>query len=294
MGLPDVSDIAMQSSHREVRRDYMTRTMPRSASESRALAEALVATALAAGAAVMAVYERDFSVEAKSDASPVTEADRQAEAIILADLARHAPGVAVIAEEECSAGRIPGVEDAFFLVDPVDGTREFIDRNGDFTVNIALIEAGAPVLGVVYAPAKGWLYLGRAGQGAERLRIEAGRIALREPIRAASPRTPPRIVASRSHRNAETDAFLGRFPGASIVAAGSSLKFCVLACGEADLYPRLGPTMQWDTAAGDAVLRAAGGLVTTLDGEPLTYGPKGASGIAAYRNPFFLARGAAA
>ena len=254
----------------------------------------IASIAVAAGAAAMAVYDRDFAVDMKSDASPVTEADRLAEAIILEGLARIAPRVPVIAEEACCAGIVPAVGRCFFLVDPVDGTREFVGRNGEFTVNIALVEDGAPVLGVVYAPAKGRLYMGAAGQGAEQAEVVAGVVQAPGPLRAVRAPSPPRIVASRSHRNAETDAYIARHPGASIVPAGSSLKFCLLAAGDADLYPRLGPTMQWDTAAGDAVLRAAGGMVTTLAGAPLTYGPHGAHGIDAFRNPSFVARGAVA
>lgn len=256
------------------------------------LAERLLPAALEAGQAAMAIYERDFAVETKDDASPVTEADRVAEAILLSALAELAPQTPVIAEEACCAGIIPSVEQRFFLVDPVDGTREFICRNGEFTVNVAMIEGGSPVLGIVYAPAIGRLFWGEVDAGAEAARIVDGRIVDRHPIHAAPAAGPPRIVASRSHRTAETEAFIAGYPGASIVPAGSSLKFCLLACGEADLYPRLGPTMQWDTAAGDAVLRAAGGSVTTLSGAPLTYGPHGGMGLDAYRNPAFVARGA--
>lgn len=257
-----------------------------------ALYEALIGTAIAAGRVVMEVYDGGFAVEQKGDASPVTEADRRAEIVILEALGRLAPTIPVVAEEACSEGQIPTVGGAFFLVDPVDGTREFISRNGDFTVNIGLVENGVPVLGVVYAPARGDLYAGRLGRGAEHLAVAGDAITARRAIRVTDPAAmPPRILASRSHRTAETDAFIARYPGASLVAAGSSLKFCLMAAGEADLYPRMGPTMQWDTAAGDAVLRAAGGLVETLDGAPLAYGPGPAAGVAAYANPWFVARG---
>ena len=260
--------------------------------EDAALAEALIATVIAAGAAAMDVYHQDFAVDRKSDASPVTEADRRAEEIILAGLSALAPEIPVIAEEACSEGHVPSVAKAFFLVDPVDGTREFISRNGDFTVNVALIRDGGPVFGLVYAPAHGLMFIGRPG-GAERLTIHDGAVAAREPIAAEiQPDAAPRIIASRSHRTAETDAYIAAHPGASIVSAGSSLKFCLMAAGEADLYPRLGPTMQWDTAAGDAVLRAAGGVVTNMDGTPLTYGPKGGSGAMGFANPWFVAHGA--
>jgi 3'(2'),5'-bisphosphate nucleotidase len=255
-----------------------------------AFAEALIAIALRAGAAALAVYEREFAVDTKADASPVTEADRLAEAIITAELGRLAPDVPIVAEEACSAGIIPSVGRCFFLVDPVDGTREFIARNGDFTVNIGLVVDGEPRLGVVYAPARRRLYLGREGRGAEEMIVEDGAVRERRPIVAARLADPPRIIASRSHRTAETDRFIARFPGASLVAAGSSLKFCRMAAGEADLYPRMGATMQWDTAAGDAVLRAAGGMVSTLDGKPLAYGPREGAGARAYANPWFVAR----
>ncbi len=269
----------------------MTTMIP--ANSDAALAEALIATVIAAGAAVMEVYAEDFAVEAKGDASPVTEADRRAEAIILADLARLAPSIPVIAEEACSAGHVPSVAGAFFLVDPVDGTREFVNRNGDFTVNVALIREGGPVFGLVYAPVHGQLFVGGPA-GAEALTVKDGAIVARVPIAALpAPDTAPRIIASRSHRTAETDAFIAAHPGASIVSAGSSLKFCLMAAGEADLYPRMGPTMQWDTAAGDAVLRAAGGIVTDTNGAPLVYGPKGVSGVKAFANPWFVAHGAA-
>ncbi|HWJ74764.1 MAG TPA: 3'(2'),5'-bisphosphate nucleotidase CysQ [Kaistia sp.] len=256
------------------------------------LLEALVDTALRAGRVVLDVYHSAFAVEQKGDSSPVTEADKLAEVIILADLARLAPGIPVVAEEACSAGMIPEVGATFFLVDPVDGTREFISRNGDFTVNIGLIRDGTPVLGIVYAPVRRALYLGRLGAGAERLDVEDGRVTARQAIGVASPcKVPPRIIASRSHRTSETDAFIATHPGASIVSAGSSLKFCLMAAGEADLYPRMGPTMQWDTAAGDAVLRAAGGIVTETDGQPLHYGPNGRAGVMAFANPWFVAYG---
>jgi 3'(2'), 5'-bisphosphate nucleotidase len=257
-----------------------------------ALYEALIATAIAAGTVVMEVYDGAFAVEQKGDASPVTEADRRAEIIILAALRDLAPTVPVVAEEACSSGLIPTVGGAFFLVDPVDGTREFISRNGDFTVNIGLVEHGVPVMGIVHAPARGALYAGRLGRGAEALQVDGSAVTARRAIRVADPAAaPPRILASRSHRTPETDDFIARYPGASLVAAGSSLKFCLMAAGEADLYPRMGPTMQWDTAAGDAVLRAAGGRVETIDGAPLAYGPGPAAGVAAYANPWFVARG---
>jgi 3'(2'), 5'-bisphosphate nucleotidase len=236
-----------------------------------------------AGDVVMHVYATHFAVTRKGDASPVTEADQQAEALILAGLHRLAPEVPVVAEEAASVGRIPHVSDRFFLVDPLDGTREFVDRNGEFTVNIALIDGGVPVLGLVYAPAVGRLYTGALGLGAWLEEADG-----RRPIRCRA--VPPQgltVVASRSHGDESAlDAFLAGRKVASRTNAGSSLKLCLLAAGEADLYPRFGRTMEWDIAAGDAVLRAAGGMVCRLDdGQPLGYGKPG------FENPHFVAAG---
>lgn len=240
------------------------------------------AAAREAGRAILAVYGTDFAVQHKADASPVTQADTRAEACILPVLARLTPAVPVISEEAASHGPLPAETACFWLVDPLDGTKEFIARNDEFTVNIALVVQGRPQLGVVFAPALGQLYAGVVGQGAW---LAAG--GQRRAIRCRP--VPPQgstVVASRSHGD---DQALARFLAGRQVAAtcsvGSSLKFCLVATGEADLYPRLGPTMAWDTAAGDAVLTAAGGRVSTLDGAPLTYG--GASWL----NPSFVAEG---
>lgn len=244
--------------------------------------------ALAAGRAILDIYGTDFAVERKADASPVTQADAAAERIILEGLAREHPGIPVVAEEAVAAGHSPRTGRRFFLVDPLDGTREFVSRNGEFTVNIALIEDGAPVAGVVYAPSLGVLYAGEVGAGAERCTVEDDRMGTPRPIAARpAPQTGLVALGSRSHGTPETEAFLRRFPVADFAAAGSSLKFCLLAEGRADLYPRLGPTMEWDTAAGDAVLRAAGGMVVGMDGVPLTYG----TGRDGHRNPWFVAVG---
>ena len=237
-----------------------------------------------AGRVILEVYATDFAVRGKDDASPVTEADERAEQLILPALAALTPGVPVVAEEEVAAGRIPAVGERFWLVDPLDGTKEFISRNGEFTVNIALIEQGTPVLGVVFAPALGTtgrLFAGAAGHGAW-VEDETGRRAIR------CREVPPEgltVVASRSHGDAAAlDAFLAGRKVASLANAGSSLKLCLVAAGEADLYPRLGRTMEWDIAAGHAVLRAAGGEVTRLDdGQPLRYGKPG------FDNPHFVA-----
>jgi 3'(2'), 5'-bisphosphate nucleotidase len=250
----------------------------------------MILAALEAGRAAHDIYHRGFEVHAKADDSPVTAADHLAEEIILRHLARHAPTIPVVAEEQVAGGNVPQVAAEFFLVDPLDGTKEFIHRRGDFTVNIALIRAGLPALGVVYAPATGQLFA--ADVGAARA-VRAG-VDPADPVAAelrpihvrAIPAAGLTAVASRSHRTPETDAYLARYPIADLVAVGSSLKFCLVAAGEADLYPRLGPTMEWDTAAGHAVLSAAGGQVAAPDGRPLRYGKP------QFRNPWFVASGA--
>ena len=252
------------------------------------LLEGLIGLAHAAGAAILAVAARGGEARLKADRSPVTDADTAAEAVILAGLARLAPAVPVIAEEQAAAGVMPAVGSEFFLVDPLDGTREFLSGNGEYTVNIALVRGGVPVAGVVYAPARARLYAGEAGAGAAAAVLAAdGDLAAADwrRLRPRAPGRPLRVVASRSHRDAETDAWLARLGEADIVAAGSSLKFCLLAAGEADLYPRFGPTMEWDTAAGHAVLAAAGGSVDTVDGYPLAYG----KAEAGFMNPAFIA-----
>lgn len=236
----------------------------------------------AGGEAVMAVYATDFAVQGKADASPVTEADERAEALMLPALEALLPGVPVVAEEAVSKGSIPTVGDRFWLLDPLDGTKEFISRNGEFTVNVALIEAGEPVLGVVLAPALEQLYAGLRGNPAF-LEDRTGR----QPLRCrAVPDAGLTVVASRSHGDAA--ALAGFLKGHKVAAqrsAGSSLKLCLVARGEADVYPRLGRTMEWDIAAGHAVLAAAGGQVLDLAGEPLRYGKPG------FENPHFAAWG---
>jgi 3'(2'),5'-bisphosphate nucleotidase len=258
-----------------------------------ALAEALLPVAIRAGQAILAVRRGGVRAEWKADSSPVTEADRAAEAIITEALAELAPAVPVIAEEAAYEGRLPDTGAEFFLVDPLDGTKEFVRGGNDFTVNIGLIRDRSPVLGVILLPETGKLFWGVAGAGSWRARVDSnGAIVEREPIRVRpSPVGPVAVVASRSHRTPETDAYIGRYEVEKLVSAGSSMKFCAVASGKADLYPRMGPTMQWDTAAGDAILRAAGGTVTTLDGQPLAYGPCGKPGSDGYRNPWFVAAG---
>jgi 3'(2'), 5'-bisphosphate nucleotidase len=249
---------------------------------------------LAVGRVQLRHRQAGVRVSAKSDNSPVTRADQESEVIILAALRRIAPGIPIVAEEASAAGQVPGVGRHFFLVDPLDGTREFIAGRDEFTINIALIEDGAPVFGLVYAPALGDLFLthepGRAAYA--NVAADGPAIAI-EPHRFKTIRVRPPspsalvAVASRSHMNAETVTFLERYLIASHTSAGSSLKFCLVAKGEADVYPRLGRTCEWDTAAGHAILAAAGGTVVTLDGQPLRYGKAAAQFI----NPDFVAWG---
>jgi 3'(2'),5'-bisphosphate nucleotidase len=260
------------------------------AADAGRLLENLTRVSEEAGAAVMSVYAAAISVDYKTDASPVTEADRRAEEIILERLKEIAPGVGVLSEEAASNGAAFVPQAEFFLVDPLDGTKEFIGRNGEFTVNIALIREGAPVAGAVFAPALSRLYLGARGLGAWRVDTsEDAKSRARTKIETRRPQDGLVAVASRSHRSPETDAYLKTLDIASFAEAGSSLKFCLIAEGAADIYPRFGRTMEWDTAAGQAVLEAAGGrVVVHPSGEPLSYG-KGARG---YDNPHFIAYGA--
>ena len=236
------------------------------------LVDELAEAAKEAGEAILTVVGRGFEVENKADTSPVTEADRAAELVILAALARAAPGVPVIAEEEVAAGRIPAHDDTYFLVDPLDGTKEFVRGGDDYTVNIGLIQRGAPTLGVVFAPATGRLHGGCIGEGAW-LDQGTGRRAIRTRERGEQ----MTAVASKSHLNQATIDYLEAAVGGSCgyVSIGSSLKFCILAEGNADIYPRAAPTSEWDTCAGHAVLLAAGGLVDGPDGDALRYGKRG-------------------
>ena len=248
----------------------------------RELLEQLLPVVRAAGKIILEIYATDFAIQRKADASPVTEADERAEVVILSALKVLTPGIPIISEEAAAAGHIPEVGECFWLVDPLDGTREFINRNGEFTVNIALIENRRPVLGVVLVPAPDRLFAGAEGIGA--FVEDAGK---RRPITCR--RVPVEgltVVASRSYGDsAALEAFLSGRKVASQTTAGSSLKLCLVAAGEADIYPRLGRTMEWDIAAGDAVLRAAGGRVRTLDGADLVYGKPDLA------NPHFFAAG---
>ncbi|HUE79528.1 MAG TPA: 3'(2'),5'-bisphosphate nucleotidase CysQ [Sphingomicrobium sp.] len=245
------------------------------------LLDEIAVVAREAGDAILKIVARGFEVEAKRDSSPVTEADRAAELVILAALARAAPGVPVIAEEEVAAGRIPAHDELYFLVDPLDGTKEFVRGGDDYTVNIGLIAGGSPRLGVVFAPATGALHGGLVGHGA--WVEESGR---RRSIAARPAGDPLTAVASKSHFNQATADYLEQAArGCGHLSIGSSLKFCIVAEGRADIYPRLSPTSEWDTAAGHAVLLAAGGRVDGPDGNRLRYGKR------AFLNRGFVATG---
>jgi 3'(2'), 5'-bisphosphate nucleotidase len=255
----------------------------------RALRQACTELAEAAAREVMRVYAGDLAVYEKVDKSPVTEADHAAEAVILAGLRRLTPDTVVIAEEEVASGRVPKLGNGpFWLVDPLDGTKEFIKRNGEFTVNIGLIENGRPTLGIVLAPTTDTLWRGTASLGADK--SEAG--GAFRPIKTRTP--PPEGLTALASRStaiySDLDIWFGR-EGLTIAErkqAGSSLKFCLIADGQGDIYPRFGRTCEWDTAAGQGVLEAAGGEVVTTDGKPLTYGKP------EFHNPHFIARSKAA
>lgn len=244
--------------------------------------EPVIEAARAAGEIVLEVYERGCESRDKEDGSPVTEADERSQELIVRRLVNLGGGIPIVAEEDDESARSSPSEDAFWLVDPLDGTKEFLNGNGEFTINIALVTDRMPVLGVVLAPARGLMFAAAPADGA--LLEDAGgrrRITAREiPAEGAT------VVSSRSHGDADALAkFTAGRRVASSVSAGSSLKFCLVAAGEADIYPRFGRTMEWDTAAGDAVLRAAGGRVTDLEGRPLAYGKPG------FENPHFVAWG---
>ena len=254
--------------------------------------DVLETLALAAGKEILAVYNAGPNVTFKNDASPVTEADERAEAIILEGLFKAFPEIPVVAEESVAAGRIPDVEGkSFFLVDPLDGTKEFINKRDDFTVNIALIKEGVPVAGIVYAPAKGAAWTGGSGK-IEKILVDGDfNVTSRKEIGCRTPTGDLTAVASRSHNSPETEAFLKEKGITSTKSVGSSLKFCLVAEGEADVYPRFGRTMEWDTAAGDAVLRAAGGMTVDLDGNPFRYGKTRQAHDSDFANGHFIAWG---
>lgn len=248
------------------------------------LIEPIVAIAAEAGQAILEVYATDFDVQAKSDASPLTQADLASHRRIMAGLRSLTPDLPIISEEE----GLPAFGERrswprYWLIDPLDGTKEFVNRNGEFTVNIALIDAHRPVFGVVHVPVQRKTYVACEGHGAE-LRVgDAAPVAIH--VAGASAETI-RVVGSRSHRGASLDAYLERLGETDMVPMGSSLKFCVVAEGNADVYPRLGPTSEWDTAAAQAVVEQAGGRVLQLDGKPLSYNEK-----ADILNPHFIVIG---
>ena len=249
----------------------------------------LLDLALAAGRAVMAIYGAPIEARLKEDATPVTKADLSAESIILAGLAKLAPGIPVISEESALPTDVP--PHRFFLVDPLDGTREFLSRNGEFTVNIALIEDSVATAGIVLAPALPRLFWAETGRGAYEaavsLDLEMLAPDFRRLLAAPLPARGLRVVASRSHLDPLTEEWLRSRDVGALLSAGSSLKFCLVAAGEADIYPRFGRTMEWDTAAGHAILAAAGGKVVCPDGRPLTYGKRSE----AFANSAFIASG---
>jgi 3'(2'), 5'-bisphosphate nucleotidase len=252
------------------------------------LALAFAALASDAGRVVMEVYATDFEVRRKADLSPVSEADEAAEALLVPGVQKLLPGVPILAEEAVSRHGLLDVGREFVLIDPLDGTKEFVSRNGEFTVNVALVRDGVPIAGCVYAPAISQMYVG--GETAFTGPVPPGATdADLTPMRTRAYPDPLVAVASRSHRDAQTDAFLAGLGVVDTRSAGSSLKFCLVAEGTADVYPRFGPTMEWDTAAGDAVLRASGGTVTNPDGSLFRYG-KAESG---FRNAAFVAWGGA-
>ena len=243
----------------------------------------LCGIATQAGAAIMAIYDGDHSVEIKEDSSPLTAADKASHQVILSGLQRHFPGIPILSEE---GSEIPFAVRKnwrrFWLVDPLDGTKEFIKRNDEFTVNIALVEEKEPVLGVVYVPAQNKIYWGIKNQGA--WVQEEGNLPRQTRVRRPDPEKGLTVVMSRSHPSPRLEEFLKPFKVAESLPVGSSLKLCVIAEGKADLYPRLGPTMEWDTAAGHAIVTAAGGRVETEQGENLHYNKEN------LLNPFFIVR----
>jgi 3'(2'), 5'-bisphosphate nucleotidase len=243
--------------------------------------KSLIAIAKDAGEKIMEIYNsHDFGIEIKDDDSPLTKADSAANQIIENGIAKLTPSIAIISEENISQLEKINPSDMYWLIDPLDGTKEFIKRNGGFTVNIALIHNGSPVFGVVYAPASGLIYWGGALIGAWK---NDGKI--REEISVCKTGSKVRIVASASHLNDETKDFIEKYANAELVQVGSSIKICMIADGRADLYPRLAPTCEWDTAAADAVLRGAGGMLFQTCGTPLQYGKK------EILNPSFIGRG---
>lgn len=239
----------------------------------------LIEVTLKAGETAMAFYARDHDVTIKQDNSPVTEADLAVDDLLFPVLRERYPDIPVVTEERAATQGVMPRQGKFFLVDPIDGTKEFIKKTGEFTINIALVEDGVPVAGIVYAPAIGRLFVGDISTGARE--IDSAGNSMRMSVRGCG--EDMTAVASRSHLTKDTEDFISQNKISDCVNAGSSLKFCLVAAGEADIYPRFGPTMEWDTAAGHAVLLAAGGQVLTCEGSPLSYGKP------QFRNPYFIA-----
>lgn len=248
------------------------------------LLDAVEQIARDAACAILEVYQRDFEVEHKADSSPLTEADRAAHALIVARLASLTPALPILSEEDTASFAGADAAGRYWLVDPLDGTREFIKRNGEFTVNIALIERGQAVLGVVCIPVQNQLY--RAARGLGAFKVDATGACRRIRVAEHAPGAPWKVVGSRSHSNAATERWMARLGPCEIEAIGSSLKLCLVAEGRADVYPRLGPTCLWDTAAAQAVVEQAGGAVIQLDGTPLSY-----ADTSHLLNPFFVVHG---
>lgn len=232
-----------------------------------------------AGTLAMSIYERPYKIAAKNDKSPITEADLAVDDLLVSFIRKHAPDVEIVTEERSINHAGTGLPDVFFLIDPIDGTKEFIKKTGEFTINIGLIDHGEPVAGIVYAPALERMFVGQRGKFA----YEIGADGTRKDLAVRACGDEVMAVASRSHLTSETEKFLADNKIEHCVNAGSSLKFCCVAAGEADIYPRYGPTMEWDTAAAHAILAAAGGRVRTLDGAELAYGKP------EFKNPYFIA-----
>lgn len=251
----------------------------------KSLIDPVVALAEQAGRAILAVYSTDFEVQSKADKSPLTQADLASHRCIVAGLEKLTPDIPLISEEDgLPAFAERSAWDRYWLIDPLDGTKEFVNRNGEFTVNIALIDKHRPVFGVVHVPVQAKTYVGCEGFGAQ---LRDGALPAQAIRVAAKSASPVRVVGSRSHRGASLDAYLENLGENDMIPMGSSLKFCVIAEGGADLYPRLGPTSEWDTAAAQAVVEQAGGSVVTLDGKPMKYNTK-----ADMLNPSFFVIGA--
>jgi len=261
--------------------------------ETADIADIFIDAALAAGRTIMAVYERGHSLRIKPDNTPVTDADDAAEAAILTRLADALPHIPAVSEEEAQRSGVPKVESRYILVDPLDGTREFVKGNGEFTVNIALVEQGCPRVGVVYAPAFGEIFWADGKGAAWRADVADGALQRRQRITVRRvPECGATIIASRSHLTPDTEDLIGNFTVSERLAVGSSLKLCRLAEGRADIYPRAAPTMQWDTAAAHAVLRAAGGRIVVAGcRDELAYDLCADAKVSDLKNPHFVALG---